>query len=66
MRTYYEDVEIPELEMDTALLNVQQRVGIILNLFNDNLLKRTEYSEENLVELGKPEEKKEEEAPKNA
>ena len=49
MSTYYQDVDIPELEMDTALLNVQQRIGIILNMFNSELGKRDDYSEENLI-----------------
>lgn len=49
MSTYYPDADIPELEVDTALLNVQQRIGIILNLFNSELGKRDEYSEDNLI-----------------
>ena len=64
IETYYKGVEIPELEMDTVLLNVQQRVGIILNLFNDSLLRRDEYSEENLISLS-TEENPTEEKPKN-
>lgn len=49
--TYYPDVEVPELEIDTMLLNVQQRIGIILNLFNSPLGKRDDYSVENLIAL---------------
>ena len=68
--TYYRDVNIPELEFDAALLNVQQHVGIILNLFTEVMLKRSEYSEENLIvteEDEKPEgEQQEEEESKNA
>ena len=49
MSAYYPDADIPELEVDTALLNVQQRIGIIINLFNSELGKRDDYSEENLI-----------------
>lgn len=63
MKTYYDGVDIPELEIDTALLNVQQRIGIILNLFNSPLGRREEFSEENLIEVGvakeEPEQKEE-------
>lgn len=59
--TYYSDVEVPELEFDTMLLNVQQRIGIILNMFNSSIGKREEYSIENLVSLStEGQEKKEE------
>lgn len=47
--TYYADANITELELDTLLLNVQQRIGIILNLFNSPVGKRDEYSEANLI-----------------
>lgn len=62
MKTNYEGVEIPELEMDTALLNVQQRVGIVLNLFAPALVKHEAYSIDNLIALSTEEEgnKKEE------
>lgn len=61
--TYYADVDIPEIEFDSALLNIQQRVGIILNLFNSPIGQRDEYSEENLFDMSSPEEKKPEEKP---
>lgn len=61
--TYYRGADIPELEFDSALLNVQQRAGIILNLFTSEIVKRDEYSEANLIPQN--EEQKEEE-PKNA
>lgn len=51
MDTYYDGVDIPELEVDTALLNVQQRIGIVLNMFTSPLVKRDEYSESNLIAL---------------
>ena len=54
--TYYNGVEIPELEMDSALLNIQQRTGIILNMFSSPLAKSDDYSESNLIEFGFKEE----------
>ena len=61
----YDGVNIPELEFDSALLNVQQRAGIIYNLFSSSVAKRDEYDEENLVPLTTEEEKPKEET-KNA
>ena len=49
--TYYRDVEVPELEFDTLLLNVQQHAGIILNLFNSPVGRRDDYSAENLIDI---------------
>lgn len=69
MNTYYRGVEIPELEMDTALLNIQQHMGIILNLFTSAVAKRDEFSESNLIEIGEEASEKTEETteePKNA
>jgi hypothetical protein len=64
--TYYRDADIPELEFDSALLNVQQRAGIILNLFTSEIVKRDEYSEANLIPQNEPsEEEKNEEESKN-
>ena len=65
VETYYKDVTVPELEFETMLLNVQQHVGIDLNLFNEEMLKRDEYDSKNLIEIAsekseKSEEKKEE------
>lgn len=51
IETYYKDVDIPELEMDTALLNIQQHIGIDLNLFNSDLGKRDEYDSKNLIDM---------------
>jgi hypothetical protein len=60
IETYYKDVDIPELEMDTALLNIQQHIGIDLNLFNSDLGKRDEYDPKNLIDMSseKPKEEK--------
>ena len=64
--TYYRGIDIPELEFDSALLNIQQRAGIILNLFTSEIVKRDEYSEENLVAIeGETETKPSEEETKN-
>ena len=62
--TYYRDVEVPELEFDSMLLNIQQHAGIILNLFSITDMRRDEYSSENLIsfEAPKKEEKNEEES----
>lgn len=71
VETYYKDVNIPELEFDSFLLSIQQRAGIILNLFNSAIGQRDDYSIENLIACGnepgqeKKEEKTEEEV-KNA
>lgn len=70
VETYYKDVEIPELEDDVLLLNIQQHIGIDLNLFNNVSLRRDEYSADNLVSFEnskKAEEpEKSEEEPKNS
>ena len=50
--TYYNGVQITELEADSLLLNVQQHVGIILNLFNSEIGRLDEYDEKNLIEFG--------------
>lgn len=45
----YDQMEITELEHDSLLLNVQQHIGIILNMFNSEAGKQEEYNESNLV-----------------
>ena len=59
--TYYKGVTVPELEFETMLLNVQQHVGIDLNLFNEAMLKRDEYDEKNLIAFTSEEKPEEEE-----
>ena len=55
----YDQMEITELEHDSLLLNVQQHIGIILNLFNSETGKQEEYNESNLVSFeSKPAEEK--------
>lgn len=51
--TYYRDIEIPELEFDSMLLNIQQHAGIILNLFSVSDMRRDEYAESNLIDFSK-------------
>jgi hypothetical protein len=67
--TYYRDIEIPELEFDSMLLNIQQHAGIILNLFSIPDMRRSEYSSDNLISFEAApvkEEKPTEEEPKNS
>ena len=59
--TYYPEFKGKELDDETneALLkNVQQRAGIIVNMFTDPLSQSINYKESNLVEVPVPEEKK--------
>lgn len=56
VETYYKNSDIPELETDSLLLNVQQHIGMTLNLFNSIDLRRDEYSKENLIEFSKKDE----------
>lgn len=64
----YDQMEITELEHDSLLLNVQQHIGIILNMFNSEAGKQEEYNESNLVtfESKSVEEKPAEDEEKNA
>ena len=63
----YDQIEITELEHDSLLLNVQQHIGIILNLFNSEIGKQDEYNESNLVKFeSKPVEEPAEGEGKNA
>lgn len=45
----YDKKNITELEHDSLLLNVQQHIGIILNLFNSEMGKQDAYDEKNLI-----------------
>lgn len=51
IETYYKDSDVPELEMDSLLLNIQQHIGMDLNLFNSTDLRREDYSADNLIEF---------------
>ncbi len=50
MNSYYPDATIDENTVPMALVNVQQRIGIIVNMFVDSNMRRPEYSLENLKE----------------
>lgn len=60
MKTYYPEVDRNKVEEDVMLKNVQQRAGIIVNMFRDPLSQSIDYVESNLVEMV---DKKTEEAP---
>jgi len=45
----YDKKNITELEHDSLLLNIQQHIGIILNLFNSEMGKQDAYDEKNLI-----------------
>lgn len=64
VNSYYPGAEIDETTIDTTLLNVQQRMGIIVNMFCDPVSRNENYSVENLK--GETPEKPEEETSKKA
>ena len=66
VETYYKNSDIAELETDSLLLNIQQHIGMTLNLFNTSDLRRDEYSAENLIEFPEKAEKPAEGEEKNA
>ena len=72
MKTYYKDLDVTKLDKSVMLSNVQQRAGIIVNMFRDPLSQSISYTESNIVEMKeaetseeKAEEKPAEEEPKN-
>lgn len=62
MKTYYKGVNREKLDQEVMLKNVQQRAGVILNMFRDPLSQSISYKESNIVEMV---EKPAEEKPKN-
>ena len=62
IETHYKDADVPELEVDSLLLNVQQHIGMDLNLFNSIDLRRDDYSTDNLIEFKQKEKPVEEPA----
>lgn len=64
MGSYYPDVKSEELDENIMLNNVQQRAGIITNLFRDSMTQSIKYNEANLVPMAKKEAEKEEETEK--
>lgn len=51
MKTYYPTVDRTKVDEDVMLKNVQQRAGIIVNMFRDPLSQSISYVESNLVEM---------------
>lgn len=49
--TYYSDVDLEKNDIATVKHNVQQRAGIIVNLFRDPTTPNLEYNEANLTEM---------------
>jgi hypothetical protein len=60
IKTYYKGIDLEKVDKDQLLNNVQQRAGIIINLFRDPLSRSIAYTEANLTEM----KEKAEEAPK--
>lgn len=59
VKTYYPDIDQTKVDKNAFLKNVQQRAGIIINMFRDPLSQSIAYSEANIVELTeKPAEEK--------
>lgn len=52
MKTYYPTIDRTKVDEDVMLKNVQQRAGIIVNMFRDPLSQSISYAESNLVEMG--------------
>ena len=51
VKTYYKDVDQTKIDKDAFLKNVQQRAGVIINMFRDPLSQSIAYNEGNIVEL---------------
>lgn len=60
MNSYYPEAQVDANTIDTTLVNVQQRIGIIINMFTDVNMRKPEYSEESLKVSESKEESKEE------
>lgn len=71
MKTYYPECDKKNLDEDVMLKNVQQRAGVVINMFRDPLSQSISYVESNLTEMVEAEassEKKDDEkkeTPKN-
>lgn len=57
-KTYYKGVDITKVDKDQYLANIQQRAGIIINMFRDPLSQSINYSEANITELKEKEDDK--------
>ena len=51
IKTYYKDVDQTKVDKDVLLKNVQQRAGIIVNMFRGSLSQSIAYKESNITEL---------------
>lgn len=54
-KTYYGNVEIKEIKMESLVHNLQQYMGVITNMFLPALEQLVDYSEADIVELEKAE-----------
>ena len=66
MKTYYKDLDKEKLEKTTMLNNIQQRAGVIVNMFRDPLSKSISYTEANIVEMKEAKAPAEEEKPEES
>lgn len=51
MSTYYPEIDIKKADKDSMLKNVQQRAGIIINMFRGPLAQSISYAEGNLTDI---------------
>ena len=58
INTYYKGTDLTKVDMNSLLYNVQQRAGIIINLFRGPLDKNEKYSEAYITEIKAAEEQK--------
>ena len=56
INTYYKGTDLTKVDMNSLLYNVQQRAGIIINLFRGPLDKNEKYSEAYITEIKAAEE----------
>lgn len=59
MKTYYKDIDVTKANKESMLKNVQQRAGIIINMFRGPLSQSIAYAEGNLTDIVVEEEKAE-------
>ena len=58
MKTFYKDVDRSKVKESSMLANVQQRAGVILNMFRGPLNQNQSYSEANITDLEMVEDEK--------
>jgi len=59
MKTYYKDIDVAKANKESMLKNVQQRAGIIINMFRGALAQSMTYAEGNLTDIVVEEQKAE-------